>query len=310
MGRTIGRSGELDSEIAAIIVVDEADQRLADQILGRGAEEVAQGPIRLFQAPEAVDKRDTDRRVGEKALEALTRQAQRRFPFTLRRQVPDDRMGAQLVAIADDALADPGMDDAAVAALQHHFAALRVTGPAAERVARRGASGWRRGEELMQPRVTADQFRRGRAKPAGEGRVDEAESSLAIDRIKTDRRLVEKIDEPVALVADHPLHLVLSGDVLDVPEAIARSSGDRINGYVEPTGGGTTRIGEWQRGDGAPASHRLIAQTLKIDACFGPGNGPGQAVEHGAVIRGKKVVKSGVGIGDAAIRRDDELRVG
>src|SRR5579859_5826054 len=160
-------------------------------------------------------------------------------------------MGAQLVAVADDALADPGVDNAAVAALQHDLAALCVAGAAAEWVARRSALGRRSGQELVQPRITADQLGRGRAKPAGQGRVDKAKAALAIDRIEADRRLVEKIDKAVALVADHPLHLVLSGDVLDVPEAVARAAGDRVDGDVEPASRGPARIVKRHRRDGA-----------------------------------------------------------
>ena len=90
----------------------------------------------------------------------------------------------------------------------------------------------------MQPGVAADHFRRRAAEPSCEGLVDEQEAPARIDRVKADRRVVEKIDELVALVADHRLHFLAGGDVLEIPEAIARPSGDRVDRDVEPPGGG------------------------------------------------------------------------
>ena len=72
------------------------DQRLADQIARHRAEQFAEphgSPLPASAV--AVDQRDADRRVGEKPLEALARQAQRRLPLALRREVADDRMRAQ-----------------------------------------------------------------------------------------------------------------------------------------------------------------------------------------------------------------------
>ncbi len=154
----------------------------------------------------------------------------------------------------------------------------------------------------MQPRVAADQLGRGRAEPAGQGGVDEAKAALAINRVEADRRLVEKIDEAVALVADHPLHLVLGGDVLDVPEAVTGPAWDRVDGDVEPAGGDAARVIERHRGDGAPAGQRLAAQALEIGARLGAGHGAGETVEHRAIIGWEQVVEGAVGIGDAAVR--------
>ena len=98
MRRAVGRGGELDRDLAAVLLVDEADQRLADQILRPGAEQFAERAVRLLEPAEAVDQRDADRRVGEEALEALARQPQRALPFALGGQVAHHRAGAQLVA--------------------------------------------------------------------------------------------------------------------------------------------------------------------------------------------------------------------
>src|SRR5205823_6099414 len=112
------------------------DQRLTDQLLLRRGEQFAERRVRFLQPAEAVDQRNADRRAGEKALEPLPRQPQRRFPFTLGRQVAHYRAGAQLRARANDALPDPGMDGAAVAALQHDLAALPAVAVVAEWVER------------------------------------------------------------------------------------------------------------------------------------------------------------------------------
>ena len=219
----VGGCGELDRDLAAVLLVDKADQRLADQILRHGAEQFAERAIGLLEAAEAVDQRDADRRVGEEALEPLARQAQRGLPFALGGQVAHHRAGAQLVAGADHALADRGVDGAAVAAFQHDLAALPALAAAAERVGR---------AQVLAPAAAAARKSCSRASlPTISAGVPPSQSARvwltnrkrpgAIDRIEADRRVVEEIDELVALVADHRLHLVARGDVLEVPEAVA-----------------------------------------------------------------------------------------
>jgi hypothetical protein len=138
----------------------------------------------------------------------------------------------------------------------------------------------RRREKIVQPDIAADQLGRGRAEPARQRRVDEQEAPVAIDRVEADRRLVEEIDEAVALVADHPLHLVARGDVLDMPEAVAGPAGDRVDRDVEPARRRAARILQRHRGDGARAGHRLAAQALEIDAGFEIGDRGGEAIER------------------------------
>ncbi len=90
--------------------------------------------------------------------------------------------------------------------------------------------------------VAADDLGGGAAKPPGQGLVDEQKPAGAVHRIKADRRVIEEFDELVALVADHRLHLVARGDVLDVPEAVAGAPGDRVDRDVEPAGDAAARI--------------------------------------------------------------------
>src|SRR5689334_7886547 len=100
----------------------------------RGAEQVAERAVRLFEPSRAVDQRDPDRRIGEEALETLARPAQRRFPFAFRSQVAHDRAGAQFGPAADRALAQPSLQGMAVAAPEGDFAALAALVAAAERI--------------------------------------------------------------------------------------------------------------------------------------------------------------------------------
>src|SRR4051812_25027479 len=76
---TLGRFAQPGFQLAPVLLGDEADQLLADQRLKRRAEQLTERAIRLLEPAGSVDQRDSDRRVGEKALEALARAAQRRF---------------------------------------------------------------------------------------------------------------------------------------------------------------------------------------------------------------------------------------
>ncbi len=71
--RPVGGSGELGGDFAPVVIVQEADQRLTDQILLGGAEQFAERPVCLFQAANPIDQRNADRRVREEPLEALAR---------------------------------------------------------------------------------------------------------------------------------------------------------------------------------------------------------------------------------------------
>src|SRR6185437_1932033 len=105
----------------------------------------------------------------------------------------------------------------------------RMRGTARRRVA---------GEEVPEPRAAVDELARRGAKPVGERLVDEEEPPLAIDRIEAHRRVIEEIGELHLLVADHLLHLVARGDVLEGPEAVAGAAGQKMRRKVEPGGPG------------------------------------------------------------------------
>src|SRR5207237_7739777 len=97
--------------------------------------------VSFFQPAKTVDQRNPDRDVRKEPLEALARQAQRRLPFAFRRQIPHHRTGAQLWPGPDDALADPGLQGAAIAASQRNLAALLAVASAVERIGGRRVLG-------------------------------------------------------------------------------------------------------------------------------------------------------------------------
>ena len=86
------------------------------------------------------------------------------------------------------------MDGAPIPALQHHFAALLALVIAAKRIERRVPIDWRRGEEIVQPSAAAHDLFGGAAKPSGQGLIDEQKAAAAVDRIKPDRCIVEKVE--------------------------------------------------------------------------------------------------------------------
>ena len=308
--RAIRRRGELGHDLAPVVIVDKADQRLPNHIRRRRAEQLAERPVRLLQPALAIDQRDTNRRVGEEPLKAFARQTQRRLPFALRRQIADDRPGTQFRPGTNDALSDPGLQDVPVPAAQRHLAALLALAASLKRIKPGGLVGRRRRQEIMQPRAACDDFRRCAAEPLRERLIDEQKPAVAIDRVEADRRVIEKIDELVALVVDHRLHLVPRGDVLKIPETVAGPAGDWVDADIEPAGRYAPRIAQRQRRYRPCPRRGPAAQPLEIGLRIRVGEGGGNALQGRFGKLREQVVERRIGIGDAPVRRDDDLRVG
>ena len=162
----------------------------------------------------------------------------------------------------------------------------------------------------MQAGVAADDLRRRRAQPFRERLVDEQKPSGRVHRIETDRRVIKEFDELVPLVPDQRLHFVARGDVLDVPEAVARPSGDRVDRNREPAHGGAARIAQRQRGDGAGPLRGAAAQPFEIGHCVEVGEGRRDRRHRTLVRRRKQFAVCRVGVGDPPVRRQDQLWVG
>src|SRR5438270_2787811 len=160
------------------------------------------------------------------------------------------------------------MDAAAVMALQHHLTALLALPIAAEWI--EGRSLGRRGEreEVMQPGTAPDDLLGAAVEPFGQCLIDKQKAAADIDRVKSDRGIVQKIEQLVALVADHRLHLVTCGNVLDIPEAVTGPPGDRIDGDVEPAGSGAASVTQRQSCDGTDPGSGAATQPLEIGRRF------------------------------------------
>src|SRR5207302_10248282 len=84
-----------------------------------------------------------------------------------------------------------------------------------------------------------------------------------VDGIEADRRVVEEVDELVLLVPDHLFHLVPSSDVLEAPEAVSGTAGQRMYRHIEPAAR-FVRFADRQRGDRMPARRGMGHQTLEF----------------------------------------------
>src|SRR5438045_7080208 len=156
------------------------------------------------------------------------------------------------------------MDGPAVMALQHHFAALLAIAITAERIEGCGLGGRGEREEVMQPDATPEDLLGAAAEPFGQGLIDKQKAAACLDRVESDRGVVEKIEQLVTLVPDHRLHFMPCGDVLDIPEAVTRAAGDRVDRDVEPAGSGAASVTQRQCHNGTDAGSSAAAQPVEI----------------------------------------------
>ncbi len=202
---------------------------------------------------------------------------------------------------------DEGGEDAALAALEDDLAGALAA--AREGRVRRRARGRRRGQEFAEHRAALDQ-RAGRgAKPFRQRLVDEEETARGIDRVEAHRRAVEEIRELPLLVADHLLHLVARGDVLEAPQHEAGPAGQPMRQDAEPGLPGAA-LGKRDAAAGRAALARVEREAREI-------LGRRVARRDGARDRlerprraAEKAAKGGVGIGRGAVRPDDEVGLG
>src|SRR3954451_25200069 len=134
------------------------------------------------------------------------------------------------------------MDGAAVMALQHHLTALLGLSIAAGRIEGHSRGGGREREKVMQPGSTPDDLLGAAAEPFGQGLIDKQKAAACLDRVESDRGVVEKIEQLVTLLPDHRLHLMPCVNVLNIPKAVTRAAGDRFDRDVEPAGSGAASV--------------------------------------------------------------------
>ena len=210
--------------------------------------------------------------------------------------------------------ADRGMDGAALRGRSASTSPRRCAGGAAlEGRMRRAAPTARRSARKSVSRAPLSTSSPADAPShCGERLVDEEEAPVAIDRVEADRRVVEEIGELHLLVADHLLHLVARGDVLEAPEARSRAARpgrctERLNQAIA-----SAPDAQRQAAGGAAVLRRASCRSRKNSPTRPrPRRSAGAAgVERRAGELGEEAAEGGVGIGDLAVRRDDQMRVG
>src|SRR6185312_11400335 len=228
----------------------------------------------------------------------------RRLPVALRRQIAHHRAGAQIGAVTDDALGDEGLQHQPVPALQHHLAALAA---ALEGRVRQRAGGRRLSEEVADLGAIGDKLGRRGAEPVGQGLVDEEEAPGAVDRIKPDRRVIEKIRELRTLVADFAVDQAALRYILEIPQAQARAPGEAMRGDAEP-GDRPGGVADRDAAAGTALLLNVAPQTrqLAASAVLG-GKAPGERVERRVVESREESIERRVGVDDLAIAADDEM---
>ncbi len=310
VGGALGGDGEAPGHVAGVGLGEELHQLAPEEARRRHAEELAQRPVRLLEAAVAVEERDAGGGVGEEALEALARLAQRLFPLVLAGEIAHHRPGAQAVLGLHHGLTDGGADQAALAAAEGHLAALGVVARRDEGRVLRAALGNLAGEEIREPGAALHQLAGRDAEPIRQRLVGIEEASLAVDGIEAAGRVVEEVRELHLLVADHLLHLVAGGDVLEAPEAVAGPARERMDREVEPRRHARQRA-QHDPAVGAAVAEGLVAQAVKfLRRLAAEADPPLDGVERLGGAVAEQSQEGGVGVGDGAVRGQDQMGVG
>ena len=174
-------AGDPVGDPAPVVFGDEAGERPPDHLAALDLQHMGEGGAALGDGTVPVEQHDADRRLMEKAVETLLGMAQRRGPVVLGGKVAHQRTGAQpTVFIADDGLADAGLECPAGAAPKGHVTALGA-GIVKRRIGRSFRGGGSGDDEFAQrPRVAGDLARR-MAEPGGQGFVDEQKAAGGVD---------------------------------------------------------------------------------------------------------------------------------
>src|SRR6185312_12179908 len=146
---------------------------------------------------------------------------------------------------------------------QHDLAARRAGSAAFERRMRGAPRRHLAGEEVLEARAALDQLAGRGAEPVGQRLVDEKEAAVAVDRVETRGCVVEEVGELHLLVADHLLHLVARGDVLEAPQAVAGPPGEQMRREAEP-GGAAGAVAQRQATGGAAAARGILSQAQEL----------------------------------------------
>src|SRR5215469_9296686 len=163
----------------------------------------------------------------------------------------------------------------------------------------------------MQPRSTSDDLRRGAAEPLGQGLVDKEKMSTDADRVKADRCMIEEIGEPIPLVQDRRLELMMRSDISDLPGGVSGVSRDWQCRYPEPACTASRHVSQTERGRRTGPSHDAAAELAKLRLGFFIITDRSlDAIEHCAGAVGEEPVEYDIGITNPPVRGDNQVGFG
>src|SRR5215469_18349349 len=163
----------------------------------------------------------------------------------------------------------------------------------------------------MQPRPTGDDLRRGAAEPLGQRLIYKEEISTDADRVKADRCMIEEVGEPIPLVQDRRLELMMRSDISDLPGGVAGVSRDWQCGYLEPAPAVSRQVTQTERDRRTGPSQDAAAELAKLRLGF-----PIitdrllDAIKYCAVAAGEEPVEYGIGITNPPIRSGNQVGFG
>ncbi|MDE1904210.1 MAG: hypothetical protein KGI46_10170 [Alphaproteobacteria bacterium] len=133
--------------------------------------------------------------------------------------------------------------------------------------------------------------------------VDEQEPADLIDRVEADGRIIQKVGELHALVAQHLLHGVTRRHVLEAPQRVAAAGCQRRDDQIEPLRVASA-VGDRQHAERLAAAQRVVLQAHEIDAA----GAPRQRGERRAMQIGKETPECAVGVDQRVVGRQDQVR--
>jgi hypothetical protein len=219
-------------ECFVIFGADEFFEGRAFNFRNGNVQHIGEGIIAIGDGALAVDLHDAERRLFEESLESVFGGLQGLMHFALGGQVVDDGAGSySSVRFAHHHLVNRGEEGFAAGPFHADLDDLACAAfiDEVERIAF-----FRRRGEICVKRAVLEQVAQILADPTRKRCVSENETALLVDREESDRRVVGKIDQLFAFLADGTVGAVLLRDVIDAPVHITRITRDGLRGYGQP----------------------------------------------------------------------------
>src|SRR6516162_353944 len=163
----------------------------------------------------------------------------------------------------------------------------------------------------MQARPTGDDLQRGDAEPLGQGLVYKEEISTDADRVEADRCMIEEVGEPIPLVQDRRLELMMRSDISDLPGGVSGISRDWQCRYLEPARTASRYVAQTERGRRTRPSQDAAAELAKLRLGFSIITDRSlDAIKHCAGAIGEEPVEYDIGITNLPVRGDNQVGFG